>query len=131
MKELREPNIGKELMSIERIEPGPRMSRAVIFNDTVYTAGHVPDDASADVAGQMRQVLARLEATLALAGSNKQHILSATIYLADIATFEEMNAVWDAWVDRTNPPARATVEARLARPEFKVEIVAVAARASS
>src|ERR1700681_4340103 len=103
-------------MSIERIEPGPRMSRAVVFNGTVYTAGHVPDDASADVAGQTRQVLARLESTLALAG---------------IATFEEMNAVWDAWVDRANPPARATVEARLARPEFKVEIVAVAARTSS
>ncbi|MDP9107214.1 MAG: RidA family protein [Candidatus Eremiobacteraeota bacterium] len=118
-------------MSIERVEPGPRMSRAVIFNGTVYTAGHVPDDASADVAGQTRQVLARMEATLALAGSDKAHILSVTIYLADITTFEEMNAVWDAWVDRTNPPARATVEARLAKPEFKVEIVAVAARASS
>ena len=118
-------------MSIERIEPGPRMSRAVVFNGTVYTAGHVPDDASADVAGQTRQVLARIESTLALAGSDKAHILSATIYLADIATFEEMNAVWDAWVDRANPPARATVEARLARPEFKVEIVAVAARTSS
>ena len=118
-------------MSIERIEPGPRMSRAVIFNGTIHVAGHVPDDASADVAGQMRQILARLEATLALAGSDKAHILSVTIYLADIATFAEMNAVWDAWVDRTNPPARATVEARLARPEFKVEIVAVAARTSA
>jgi len=115
-------------MSIERFEPGPRMSRAVVFDGTVYTAGHVPDDASADVAGQTRQVLARLEATLALAGSDKAHMLSATIYLADIATFEEMNAVWDAWVDKSNPPARATVEAKLARPEFKVEIVAVAAR---
>ena len=118
-------------MSIERIEPGPRMSRAVVFNGTVYTAGHVPDDASADVAGQTRQVLARVESTLALAGSDKAHILSATVYLADIAMFDEMNAVWDAWVDRTNPPARATVEAKLARPDFKVEIVAVAARNSA
>jgi len=118
-------------MSIERIEPGPRMSRAVVFNDTVYTAGHVPDDASAGVAGQTRQILARLEATLALAGSDKAHVLSATIYLADIAAFDEMNVVWDAWVDKSNPPARATVEAKLARPEFKVEIVAVAARTSS
>ncbi len=115
-------------MSIERIEPGPRMSRAVVCNDTIYIAGHVPDDASADVAGQTRQVLARLEATLALAGSDKAHILSVSIYLKDIANFAQMNAVYDAWVDRANPPARACVEARLARPEFAVEIVAVAAQ---
>jgi enamine deaminase RidA (YjgF/YER057c/UK114 family) len=107
------------------------MSRAVVFNGTVFTAGHVPDDPSADVAGQTRQILARLEATLALAGSDKAHILSATIYLTDIANFAAMNEVWDAWVDRANPPARACVEARLARPEFAVEIVAVAARVSS
>ncbi len=118
-------------MSIERIEPGPRMSRAVVCNDTIYIAGHVPDDASADVAGQTRQVLARLEATLALAGSDKAHILSVSIYLKDIANFAQMNAVYDAWVDRANPPARACVEARLARTEFEVEIVAVAALASS
>jgi enamine deaminase RidA (YjgF/YER057c/UK114 family) len=116
-------------MTIERIEPGPRMSRAVVHGDTIYTGGHVPDDPSAGVAGQTRQVLARLEATLARAGSDKSHILSATIYLADISAFEEMNSVWDAWVDRDNPPARATVEARLAHPEFKVEIVMIAARA--
>ena len=103
----------------------------VVFKGTVFTAGHVPHDASADVAGQTRHILARLEETLALAGSDKGHVFSATIYLADIATFGEMNAVWDAWVDTTNPPARATVEAKLARPEFKVEIVVVAARTSS
>ena len=117
-------------MPIERLEPGPRMSRAVVHAGTVYVNGHVPDDPSADVAGQTRQVLARLEATLALAGSDKSHILSATIYLKDIANFEAMNAVWDAWVDRANPPARATVEARLARPEFEVEIVAIATKMS-
>jgi enamine deaminase RidA (YjgF/YER057c/UK114 family) len=115
-------------MPIERIEPGPRMSRAVVHDGTIFTAGHVPDDATADVAGQTRQVLARLEATLALAGSDKSRVVSATIYLADITNFEAMNAVWDAWVDKANPPARATVEARLARPEFQVEIVAIAAR---
>jgi enamine deaminase RidA (YjgF/YER057c/UK114 family) len=114
-------------MSIERIEPGPRMSRAVVFNGTIYTAGHVPDDASADVAGQTRQVLARIESTLALAGSDKAHILSATIYLADIATFDEMNAVWDAWVAGLEPPARATVEAKLAGPQYRVEIALIAA----
>jgi enamine deaminase RidA (YjgF/YER057c/UK114 family) len=116
-------------MNIERIDPGPRMSRAVIHGDMIYTAGHVPDDPGAGVAEQTLQVLARLEATLARAGSDKSRILSATIYLADISAFEEMNAVWDAWVDRANPPARATVEARLAHPEFKVEIMVVAARA--
>lgn len=116
-------------MNIERIDPGPRMSRAVIHGDMIYTAGHVPDDPGAGVAEQTLQVLARLEATLARAGSDKSRILSATIYLADISAFEEMNVVWDAWVDRANPPARATVEARLAHPEFKVEIVLIAARA--
>jgi enamine deaminase RidA (YjgF/YER057c/UK114 family) len=114
-------------MSIERLEPGPRMSRAVIFNGTVFTAGHVPDDVTADVAGQTRQILARLEATLALAGSDKAHLLSVTLFLADMADFDRMNGVWDAWVDRANPPARATVEGRLAKPEFAVELVAVAA----
>ena len=114
-------------MSIERFEPGPRMSRAVDFNGTIYTAGHVPDDPSADVAGQTRQILARLEATLALAGSDKAHLLSVTLFLADMADFERMNGVWDSWVDRANPPARATVEGRLAKPAFAVELVAVAA----
>lgn len=114
-------------MPIERFEPGPRMSRAVVHGNTLYVNGHVPDDPSADVAGQMRQVLARLEATLALAGSDKSRILAATVYLRDIAHFEQMNAVWDAWVDKANPPARACVEARLARPEFLVEIVLTAA----
>ncbi|HEV3085766.1 MAG TPA: RidA family protein [Candidatus Elarobacter sp.] len=115
-------------MSIDRIEPGPRMSRAVVYNGTIYVAGHVPDNASAGVADQMRNVLAKLETTLADAGSDKSHLLSVTIYLSNIASFEEMNGVWDAWVDEANPPARATVEARLARADFKVEIVAVAAR---
>ena len=105
------------------------MSRVVVHGDTVYVSGHVPDDPSADVAGQTRQVLARLEASLALAGSDKSQLLAATVYLRDIAHFEQMNAVWDAWVDRANPPARACVGARLAKPEFLVEIVAVAARA--
>ncbi|GAC1659230.1 MAG: RidA family protein [Candidatus Elarobacter sp.] len=115
-------------MTIKRVEPGPRMSRAVLHGDTIYTAGHVPDDPAAGLAEQTRQVLARLEATLTLAGSDKSRLLSATIYLADMSGFAEMNSVWDAWVDRANPPARATVEGRLAHPDFKVEIVAIAAR---
>ena len=115
-------------MTIERIEPGPRMSRAAVHGDTIYTAGHVAADTSADTAGQTREILARLEETLAAAGSDKGHILSAQIWLSDIATFDEMNAVWDAWVDRAAPPARATVQSALARPANKVEIALIAAR---
>jgi enamine deaminase RidA (YjgF/YER057c/UK114 family) len=102
------------------------MSRAVVHNGVVYTAGHV-DDSAADVAGQTRAILAKLEATLAEAGTDKSNLLSAQIWLADIATFEEMNAVWDAWVDPQHPPARATVESKLASPKYRVEIVLVAA----
>ncbi len=115
-------------MSITRIQPGPRMSRAVVHGDTVYLAGHVVDDASLDVAGQTRAILERIERVLAEAGSDKSKLLSVQIWLADIATFDAMNAVYDAWVDTANPPARATVEAKLAKPSFKVEIAAIAAR---
>ena len=115
-------------MTITRIQPGPRMSRAVVHGDTVYLSGQVVDDATLDVAGQTRELLARIETLLAEAGSDKSRILSVQIWLADIATFEQMNTVYDAWVDRANPPVRATVEARLARPAFKVEIAAIAAR---
>ncbi|MBV8600577.1 MAG: RidA family protein [Candidatus Eremiobacteraeota bacterium] len=115
-------------MKIKRIGAGPRMSKAVRYGDLVFLAGQVPDDPSADVAGQTRQVLEKIEGLLAEAGTDKSQLLSATIWLADIATFEQMNAVWDAWVAPGDPPARATVEAKLARPEYKVEIMVVAAR---
>jgi enamine deaminase RidA (YjgF/YER057c/UK114 family) len=104
------------------------MSQAVVHNDTVYLAGQVAADPSADVAGQTRQILDAIEALLAEAGSDKTRILSATIYLSDIATFPQMNSVWDAWVPAGHTPARATVEARLAAPSFKVEIQVIAAR---
>lgn len=112
---------------IERIEPGPRMSKAVVHNGTIYTAGHV-SDAEPGVAGQTRAILAKLESVLALAGTDKSKVLSATIWLADIATFEEMNAVWDAWISPGSPPARATVQATLAGPQYLVEIAIIAAR---
>ena len=116
-------------MAIQRIEPGPRMSAAVVHGDTVYLAGHVADTAKGKSVGeQTKDILAQIEETLASAGSDKTKILSATIYLADIKTFGEMNAVWDAWVSKGNTPARATVEAKLAAPEYTVEIVMVAAR---
>ena len=112
---------------IKRLQSGARMSQAVIHGHTVYLAGQVAGDASEGVAGQTRQVLAEIERLLAAAGSDKTRILTATIYLADISTFAEMNSVWDAWVARDHPPARATVEAKLAAPIYKVEIQVTAA----
>ncbi len=112
---------------IKRIEVGPRMSQAVVHGNSVYLAGQVADDPSADVAGQTRQILASIDRLLAAAGSDKTRMLSATIYLADIATFAQMNSAWDAWVPRGHTPARATVEAKLAAPQYKVEIQVVAA----
>ena len=113
-------------MNIVRIAPGPRMSAAVVHGNTVYLAGHVSRDSST-VREQTAAILESIERRLAAAGSAKPMILSATIWLADIGTFDEMNAVWDAWVDREHPPARATVEARLAAPEYLVEIAVIAA----
>ena len=111
---------------IKRLEVGPRMSQAVVHGNTVYLAGQVADDPSADVAGQTRQVLASIDKLLAAAGSDKTRILSATIYLANIGTFAQMNSEWDAWVPKGHTPARATVEAKLAAPQYKVEIQVVA-----
>jgi len=112
---------------ITRIQPGARMSEAVIHGDTVYLAGQVGEPGD-DVTAQTRTTLAEIDALLAEAGSSKSKILQATIWLADIADFEAMNAVWDAWVDPANPPARATSEAKLATPDYLVEIIVVAAR---
>ncbi len=115
-------------MSIKRHQAGPRMSQAVEHGDTVYLAGQVAADTTAGVAGQTEQILQQIDALLAAAGSAKSKLLSATIYLADIGTFAEMNGVWDRWVDKQNAPARATVEAKLAAPQYKVEIAVIAAR---
>lgn len=114
-------------MEIRRLQPGKRMSQAVVYNNTVYLAGQVADDPSQDVAGQTHQILASIDKLLAEAGSDKSKILSATIVLSDIRTFAEMNAVWDAWVAPGNTPARATIEAKLAGPQYRVEIIVVAA----
>ena len=115
-------------MNIVRIDPGPRMSRAVVHGDTVYLAGHVSKEPAGSVRGQTEAILRNIDARLAEAGTDRSKLLSANIWLADIATFDEMNAAWDAWVDRGNPPARATVEARLASPDYLVEIMVIAAR---
>lgn len=113
---------------IKRLQSGLRMSQAVIHGDTVYLAGQVATDPAADVAGQTRQILGEIDRLLAEAGTDKTKVLSATIYLADIGTFAQMNSVWDTWVPAGNTPARATVEAKLAAPAYKVEIQVVAAR---
>ena len=113
---------------IERLQAGPRMSQGVIHGDRVYLAGQVAADPSANVAGQTQQILGTIDRLLAEAGSDKTRIVSATIYLADIGTFGEMNSVWDKWVVAGQAPARATVEARLAAPVYKVEIQVIAAR---
>ena len=115
-------------MTIRRIKTGPRMSQAVVHGGTVYLAGQVADDPSADVAGQTRQILAKIDALLAEAGSDKTRILSANIWLADISTFGEMNQVWDAWVPQGTAPARACIEARLQSPAKMVEIRVTAAK---
>ena len=114
-------------MPIQRIQPGKRLSAAVVHGDTIYLAGQIAGDASADVKGQTQQILKKIDETLAAVGSHKSKILSATVYVANMGVYGDMNAAWDAWVDPANTPARATVEARLASPKYLVEIMAVAA----
>lgn len=114
-------------MSIKRLESGPRMSKVVVHGDTVYLSGQVADDLNGSVGQQTREVLAKIDTLLASVGSSKSKLLSVTIWLSDMAGFAEMNAVWEKWIDPANPPARATGESALARPELKVEILVIAA----
>ena len=113
-------------MPIERHEMGPRMSQAVVHDGTVYLAGQVSKNPDG-VQAQTRDILARIDELLALAGTDKSKLLSATVWLTDISTWSAMNEVWDAWVDKANPPVRAAIEAALAGPEYTVEIMVVAA----
>lgn len=115
-------------MTITRIDQGHRMSQAVIHGDTIYLAGQVGTP-GASVAEQTEVVLGKIDALLERTGSSKHHLLSATIWLADMADFAEMNTVWDGWVADVPAPARATGEAKLATPEHKVEIIVIAAKA--
>ncbi len=114
-------------MSITRIGSGPRMSQAVIHGDTVYLAGQIGTE-GADITTQARDAQASVDALLAQAGSDKSRILSVTVWLADMADFAAMNAVYDAWVDKANLPARATGESRLATPDYLVEFIVTAAK---
>jgi enamine deaminase RidA (YjgF/YER057c/UK114 family) len=116
-------------MTVIRLQAGPRMSQAVIHGATIYLAGQVADQAKGkSVSEQTSEILAKIDGLLAEAGSDKAKILSATIYLADIAAFAEMNAAWESWVPAGHAPARATVEAKLAAPAYTVEIACIAAR---
>jgi enamine deaminase RidA (YjgF/YER057c/UK114 family) len=116
-------------MSIQRFDTGPRMSKAVVHGNTVYLAGLVADAPKGkSVTAQTQEILAQIEGYLAKAGTDKSKLLSANIWITDMANFAEMNAVWDAWVSPGNTPARATVEAKLATPDYKVEIMVTAAR---
>ncbi len=112
---------------VQRFEVGPRMSEIAVHNGTVYLAGQVADDASQDIQGQTRQVLAAIDALLAKAGTDKSRILMTQIFLADLSDFAGMNVVWDAWVTAGHTPPRATVQAALAKPEWKIEVVITAA----
>jgi enamine deaminase RidA (YjgF/YER057c/UK114 family) len=114
-------------MSITRLHSGPRMSQAVIDGNIVYLAGQVGAPGKS-VTEQTTAILAAIESLLEEAGSHKSKILQAIIWLADMADFAEMNAVWDAWVAGKDAPARATGQARLAAPDYKVEIIVTAAR---
>ena len=116
-------------MTIQRFDTGPRMSQVVIHGDTVYLAGVVASNAAGQsVTKQTQDILAIIDGHLKKAGSDKSKLLTATIYLTDMKAFAEMNAVWDGWVAAGNTPARATVEAKLASPNYNVEIMVAAAR---
>ena len=116
------------MSSLKRLHPGKRMSQGVVRGNAVYLAGQVAETkAGGPVVEQTREILGQIDALLAEAGTDKTKILMATIYLADIATFAEMNEAWDAWVVEGETPARATVEAKLVAPQYKVEIAVVAA----
>ena len=115
-------------MTIQRHHVGKRLAHMVVHGGTIYLAGQVADDLNADITTQARQVLARIDRLLAEAGSGKHRMLSATIYLPDMADFGAFNGVWESWLVRGEAPARATVQARLAAAGYKIEIQVIAAQ---
>jgi enamine deaminase RidA (YjgF/YER057c/UK114 family) len=115
------------MSKIKRIDPGERLSEAMIHDGRIYCSGMIAEDLSADITGQVKQALGEIDSLLAKGGSDKTKILSAVIWLSDINDFAAMNAVWDAWVVPGQTPARATVQARLSDPAMKAEIMVVAA----
>jgi enamine deaminase RidA (YjgF/YER057c/UK114 family) len=114
--------------SIVRHDPGPILSRAVEYNGMVFLAGLTADDYSLDIKGQTEQVLKKIDKYLAVAGTNKSRLISAVIYINKMANKEEMNKVWQVWMDKANPPARACVEAQLGSSNTLLEIMVTAAK---
>ena len=110
-------------MTITRFEKNHRRSRVVVHNGVVYLAGQVAGDTSGDITSQTREALDNVDKMLALAGTDKSRVLSATIWLRDMADFQGMNAVWDAWIDPENPPARCCGQVSMARPELRIEVM--------
>ena len=117
-------------MAVTRHHVGKRLSEIAVHNGTVYLAGQIAEDTEQDIAGQTREVLGHIDRLLGEVNSDKSHLLSVQIYIADMAHFAGMNAVWDAWVAQGATPPRATVEASLANPKCLVEVVVVAAQCS-
>ena len=114
-------------MTVRRFENGTRFCKVLSHNGTVYLAGMTADDTSGDVVQQTRDILAKIDRYLSMAGTDKSKLLSAVIWLRDIADFDRMNGVWDKWIDPSSMPVRATVEARLAGDAYRVEIMVTAA----
>ncbi|MCR9214414.1 MAG: RidA family protein [Proteobacteria bacterium] len=114
-------------MTVERLDKGTRMSQVVIHGDTIYLAGQVGTP-GASITEQTQNICDKIDALLARSGSSKSNMLQAIIWLSDMSYFAEMNAVWDAWIDPDNPPARACGEAKLATPDYHVEIIITAAK---
>jgi len=117
----------KDIPMIKRLVPGKRLSQAAIHGNTVYLAGQVPNDYTGSIEAQTTEVLAKIDALLKEAGTDKTKMLSVTVWLPSMGDFAKFNTVWDSWVPQDNTPARACVEARLADPSIKVEIAVIAA----
>lgn len=113
------------MADVKRLAPGPRLSGAVVHGHTVYLAGQVADGPTPRA--QTEAILRKFDDLLGQAGTDRTKLVSVTIYLSDIRHYDEMNAVWDAWIDKAHTPGRATVEARLAAPKYLVEIAGIAA----
>jgi enamine deaminase RidA (YjgF/YER057c/UK114 family) len=112
---------------VQRFDVGTRLSEMAVHNGVCYLAGQVPSDASQDISGQTRQVLAAIDALLARAGTDKSKLLMVQIFIKDLADFAAMNAVWEAWLPAGHAPPRATVRADMAKPEWRIEMVVTAA----
>lgn len=115
-------------MQVFRHHIGPRMTQMVVHGETIYLCGQTAEKEASTAGEQTRQILAKIDSLLAEVGSSKSKLLQVQIWLADIRYYDEMNAVWDAWVDPKNTPGRATCEARMAYPSVLVEIIAIAAK---